>query len=244
MQTVLHLLSCLALAVARENPCDRVSSNVPCLTVPHCDNGTAKISDFKLTTAPGNVSATQQTVVEICADKNGLQLFTTAQDNHLFSPWTHCTDPVWQNGDVLEVFISPVLRTSDNPIWYHEVDTGNAGALWVSQIDNPKGNVSTCKNCKAGNLPCSGMADFSPLAIHAKATNHTGSWTVSLQLPWNMFPPEFPQTPNPWGIWRANFYRYDYPNGPRDSPELSGWSPTHNPSFHIPERFGILVLDL
>jgi len=157
MRTPFSLVSCLAIAAAgaRSEPCEHLrTDDVPCLAVPHCEQGTANASDFKITTSSGNVSAVQQTLVEICYDKIGLQLFTTAQDNYLFSPWTRCNDDVWENGDVLEVFISPVRRATDNPIWYHEVDTGNAGALWVSQIDNPKGNVTTCQRCTAGNLPC------------------------------------------------------------------------------------------
>lgn len=33
-----------------------------------------------------------------------------------------------------------------------------------------------------------------------------------------------------------------YPSGADAPPELSGWSPTHDPSFHVPARFGVLRL--
>ena len=47
-------------------------------------------------------------------------------------------------------------------------------------------------------------------------------------------------------MWRVNFYRYSYPDGPNaafDNYELNAWSPTHGPSFHVPNRFGVIVLD-
>jgi hypothetical protein len=51
----------------------------------------------------------------------------------------------------------------------------------------------------------------------------------------------------PWQLWRMNFYRYSYPSGPDakyDNFELNAWSSTHDPSFHVPERFGVVVLDM
>ena len=50
----------------------------------------------------------------------------------------------------------------------------------------------------------------------------------------------------PRHVWRVNFYRYSYPDGPNaafDNYELNAWSPTHGPSFHVPNRFGVIVLD-
>ena len=47
----------------------------------------------------------------------------------------------------------------------------------------------------------------------------------------------------PWRLWRANFYRYGYPAGAEAPYNLSAWSPTREGSFHVPKRFGVLVLD-
>ena len=42
----------------------------------------------------------------------------------------------------------------------------------------------------------------------------------------------------PRGSWRANFHRIDRPPG---KPwELSAWSPTGQPKFHVPSRFGVM----
>ena len=96
---------------------------------------------------------------------------------------------------------------------------------------------------------------------HPLHTTHTrtlvDAYETHLFIPWKLFAPEFRPTPrgrrgdatsahDPWPLWRANFYRYDYPSGPNkafDNYELTGWSPTHDPSFHVPERFGVLVFD-
>ena len=47
---------------------------------------------------------------------------------------------------------------------------------------------------------------------------------------------------SPWPLWRLNLYRYAFPNKTDPTPELSGWSPTHDPSFHVPARFGVAYL--
>ena len=67
-------------------------------------------------------------------------------------------------------------------------------------------------------------------------------------MPWEMFPAEYSPSGDgkPWSVWRMNFYRYSYPDGPDksyDNYELNAWSSTHSGSFHVPSRFGVVVLD-
>ncbi|MEI6562407.1 MAG: carbohydrate-binding family 9-like protein [Verrucomicrobiota bacterium] len=45
----------------------------------------------------------------------------------------------------------------------------------------------------------------------------------------------------PSGSWRANFYRIDRPR--ETAAEYSAWSPTGQPKFHVPARFGILEFE-
>mmetsp|Transcript_17407 Transcript_17407/g.22591 ORF Transcript_17407/g.22591 Transcript_17407/m.22591 type:complete len:137 (-) Transcript_17407:47-457(-) len=134
--------------------------------------------------------------------------------------------------------------------------------MWGGLIDNEeKGNVSTCISdlgCiqPGGTLQCNGLAN-SEHGMTINVTNETNSWSTSLYIPWEVFSLPFQPSSSspsstfttatsnvPWKYWRANFYRYDYPNGPNesyDNYELSAWSPTHTPSFHEPEMFGVLV---
>jgi hypothetical protein len=61
------------------------------------------------------------------------------------------------------------------------------------------------------------------------------AWIVELAIPFRSLVAEPPQVGSQW---RANFLRIDRPPGaPR---ELSAWSPTGRPLFHVPERFGVI----
>lgn len=69
-------------------------------------------------------------------------------------------------------------------------------------------------------------------------TDH--SWTVELAIPWGDFvtAPHLP--PQQGDAWRVNLYRIDQFEGQE---ELSAWSPTHQPTYHVPSRFGTLIFD-
>lgn len=61
-------------------------------------------------------------------------------------------------------------------------------------------------------------------------------WTAELAIPFESLMPGSARMP----AWRCNFCRIDRPRGhPR---ELSAWSPTGVPLFHVPGRFGFLRL--
>jgi hypothetical protein len=99
---------------------------------------------------------------------------TRAYDDNIFSNATKCNDDVWALGDVLEVFLGPVEHPTDDPMWYHELDTSATGALWAAETYNTAwGNVSNCNatvgsehRCTPGLLDCKGLADFGPLTAH------------------------------------------------------------------------------
>ena len=162
------------------------------------------------------------------------------------------------NSDVLEVFIAPVKVATDVPSFYHEIDTGAAGALWAACINNAAGNVTTqtCDPPQTGTLNCTGAADFER-GLHAKVKNSTGTpgsgwWATDLTIPWAIFAPWAQPAVTaegtaavPWPHWRFNLYRYSYPDGPNagfSNYELNAWSPPHTGSFHTPSRFGFGVL--
>ena len=78
--------------------------------------------------------AQQHTTVHVCWSGMGIVVQTNATDHNIFNHATKCNDPVFKLGDVLEVFIGPVERATDNPEYYHEIDTASSGALWASQV--------------------------------------------------------------------------------------------------------------
>ena len=230
--------------------CKDYDLDVPCTDVPKCGSVEkthyATLKNF-VTMTDG--TAAQKTKVSICfVERDSLgyafKVHTIADDIDVFSPYTKCNSQVWVNSDVLEVFMAPTATPFDAPKWYYEMDTSPSNAVWVGHKNNSLGNWSNCNHqddhCVEGPIECNGLDHFEMFPnLIAKAHNITGTgWGVDLTVPFKMFPPEYQQSK----IWRANFYRYDYPKG-RDQYELSGWSPTECGSFHVPKRFGVLILE-
>ena len=237
------------------DPCLVRTDGVPCLHVPPCGSvGGGLVSGFKISTAAGDVPATQQTNGSICWSPRGLHVHEIATDGSIFSPYTKCNSQVFSKSDVLEVFLAPVENPTENPMYYYELDTSPSGAFFGKLMENNAGNSSTCISsfgCKnPGILPCSGRASFAYGMTSTASNSSAGdAWSIELFVPWEIFPAKY--APNvreklPWSTWRMNFYRYSYPSGPDkdyDNYELNAWSPTHSSSFHVPARFGVVVLD-
>jgi hypothetical protein len=71
--------------------------------------------------------------------------------------------------------------------------------------------------------------------LRSETRRTPNGWNAELSLP---FPSLTSNAVVPGSRWRANFCRIDRPEGrPR---ELSAWSPTGQPRFHVPNRFGII----
>jgi len=253
-----------------DDPCKVRTDNpsLPCQHVPFCKDGNATVNHFKLTNVPGDEAASEQTQGTICWDATGIKVTEMAVDSHVLAPWTHCNDPVFQKSSVLEIFVAPVTKVTENPQWYFELDTAPSGALWGGLSNNSRGNSSVCVSsdgCTSpGLLACSGLASFKH-ELTSRAFNLSTGWGIEINIPFAMFAPTFqPTTQHEWtnrseknmatgrtvvvphSTWRMNFYRYSYPTGPNkafDNYELSGWSSTHDPSFHVPDKFGVIVLD-
>jgi hypothetical protein len=115
----------LLLVVASR--CSERTDDVPCITVPHCSRGHATATDYKLcATNVTDTPARQRTKAEICWGDAGLQLAITARDSDIFNSCEACNCPVYARGSVLEVFVAPVKRVTDNPRWYAHA-LGHAG---------------------------------------------------------------------------------------------------------------------
>lgn len=79
------------------------------------------------------------------------------------------------------------------------------------------------------------------------AAQRSRSWTVEMAIPLKELRRiDKPVLPQHGDVWQANFLRLNYhrlasANNPLPDRELSAWSPTMRPKFHIPERFGRLI---
>ena len=62
-----------------------------------------------------------------------------------------------------------------------------------------------------------------------------GAWTTEITIPFESLGPGLPVAGKKW---RANFFRIDRPKNA--AWELSAWSPTGQPLFHVQHKFGFL----
>jgi len=249
--SLLLFAAAAALTASAAASCGR-SDDVPCLRIPPCGGvaPAAAAAPFYVSDAATRVLASPQTKVAICHTASGLRVVYEGDDAHVVTPWTRCNDPVFERSSTFEFFASPVERPTDDPIWYHEIDGGPANVLWAGVSNNSKGNATTCDAaagdaCVAGNLNCSGAQTFpSAPGLRAVIANTSTGWRETLDVPFAAFPASFVGRGR-WPLWRVNFYRYAYPHGPDatfSNYQLSAWSPTHDPSFHTPSRFGVALL--
>jgi len=125
-------------------------------------------------------------------------------------------DRLWQR-DVAELFIR---RDADEVRHYREFEISPNGDWLDLDINNGEKSVLFCD-------------------LRSRVAVHPGTqiWTAELALPWNCLTPAF----DPRETWRLNLFRIE---GPEPNRFYSAWQPTFTPrpNFHVPERFGELLL--
>lgn len=141
------------------------------------------------------------------------------RDDGVVATLTKRDDPLWKE-DVFEVFLSP----REPPTLYYEFEVNPLATRFDAQVESREMRRETMRVDVSWNCPGYG----------ARVRKAPGKWSALLHIP--LAPMAFP-VPT---AWRANFYRID--RGARD--EYSAWSPTfaEPPDFHVPERFGTLLL--
>ena len=249
---------------AVDDPCARVLGDddaVPCVHVSPCAAGATGLSPFVLVDSPAGApprAPAQNASATACFDERGLRFAVEAEDDDVFTSARACGDALWSLGAALEVFAAPVAAPRDAPVFYQETDVAPSGAAWAATINNTgAGNATNCLSpdgvcpgLSPATFECDGRGPASFSGLHdliISATNTTRGWRADFALPWTLFAPYFgaggETAAAQWPLWRVNVYRYDYPD-PSDHAtfELSGWSATHADSFHVPARFGVLVL--
>jgi hypothetical protein len=141
------------------------------------------------------------------------------RDRGIVATFKERDDPLWKE-DVFEVFLSP----HEPPTVYYEFEVNPLGALFDARIDSPDGRRQTMRADVSWNCP----------GLSARVRRREGLWSAVIKIPLAPMDAGVPRS------WRANFYRID--RGDRD--EYSAWSPTRAdpPDFHVPDRFGYLIL--
>ncbi|MEI8341343.1 MAG: carbohydrate-binding family 9-like protein [Verrucomicrobiota bacterium] len=146
-----------------------------------------------------------------------LRVLFHADDTHAWATLTEHDAPLY-NEEVVEVFLDPAGDLE----CYFEIEVNPLNAVCDLVLRRTRSGY-----LKDFGWHCDG------LRISMNKTPEF--WSVEMAIP---FASLGVGTPAIGEIWRANFYRIDMPeNAPR---ELSAWSPTGRPLFHIQDKFGFL----
>jgi hypothetical protein len=141
-------------------------------------------------------------------------LFEASDDN----PWATLTErdaPLYEE-EVVEVFCDPIGDLEG----YFEIEVNPLNAVCDLVLRRTRSGFR--KNF-AWN--CEGLG--------TSVVRVWGGWIAELAIPFSSLGPDLPRAENPW---RANFCRIDRP--PNKARELTAWSVTNRPNFHVPSRFG------
>jgi len=156
----------------------------------------------------------QATWFKIAWNAEELRILFGIEDTCVWATLTERDAPLY-NEEVVEVFLNPLGDLEK----YFEFEVNPLNAvldlvLWREGEGYQKDFQWRCEGLRT--------------AVQRSA----GGWCAEFAIPFASLGAA------PQGSWRANFYRIDRPPG---MPwELSAWSPTGLPNFHIRERFGIL----
>ncbi len=152
-------------------------------------------------------------------------------------PWHTMTgrdDRLWQE-EVVEIFLQPAgLEREYGEL---EINPGNVACdVWVK----PDGH----RFDRSWNLE--GLE--SRVAIRRDGAGSVTGWSALAFLPWRGFATAAPRAtlpPHPGDRWRFNLFRIERPGGkthPERDALFLAWSPTGQPTFHVPAAFRRLEL--
>ena len=164
-------------------------------------------------------------------DADALYLRFAATDPRPWHTMTHRDDHLWEE-EVVEIFLDPARSGRD----YFELEISPANVVCDVRMERPSPD-------KKYDLTW----NFEGLETRVVQTvaGRAGGWTALARLPW----PGFRSLPSTAGVtlppqsgdrWRFNLFRVDRPGG-KAKPEADAievaWSPTGEPSFHVPAAF-------
>jgi hypothetical protein len=162
-------------------------------------------------------SPRQSTLLRIGRDEQMLRLLFECEDSEPWSTLMGHDEPLYKE-EVVEVFLDPVCDGES----YFELEVNVNNAVLDGCMRRVKSGYR-----KDFRWHCAGLQT----AVRVNAQGWIAEWAIPFESISGL-------TPVPGERWRANFTRIDRPSTqPR---ELSAWSPTGLPQFHIPQRFGIL----
>jgi len=167
----------------------------------------------------------------------GLFLRFDAVDPDPWHTMTRRDEHLWEE-EVVEIFLDPGRAGRD----YYELEISPANVVCDVRMIAPSPDK---KMDLAFDL--SGLE--TKVRLNKDGSGRTTGWTATALLPWSGLA-SLPSArgvalpPKPGDRWRFNLFRIERPGGPRapekDALEVA-WSPTGEPSFHVPAAFRELV---
>jgi hypothetical protein len=159
----------------------------------------------------------QGTQVRVGASATALRVLFACDDREPWATLTQRDAPLYTE-EVVELFVDPMGDLES----YFEIEVNPLNA--VLDLVLRRNRSGYAKNF-AWN--CAGLRT---------AVRRTPlGWNAELEIP---FASVASETPQPGTRWRLNLFRIDRPTGKER--ELSAWSATGRPLFHVPEQFGWL----
>lgn len=181
------------------------------------------------------------TLTEFRALWNGdaLHLRFDAQDRDPWHTMTRRDEHLWEE-EVVEIFLDPNRSGFD----YYELEISPGNVVCDLRMISPSPN-------KQGEFEFDLAGLETRVTIQRDAGGNPTGWVATASLPWPGFGP-LPSTksisvpPRPGDRWRFNLFRIDRPRDPNASGARSvsaAWSPTGEPSFHVPRAFRDFVFE-
>ena len=159
----------------------------------------------------------QATELRVTWSRTELRVLFHCADDDAWATLTERDAPLYKE-EVVEVFLDPVGDLES----YFEIEVNPLNA--VLDVVLRRSRVGYLKNFR---WDCDGLRTC--------VRKTPKAWCAELSVPFASLVADAPQ---PGARWRANFARID--RAANDARELTAWSPTFRPSFHTPERFGVL----
>jgi hypothetical protein len=176
-------------------------------------------------------AAGSTTTARLLWDDECLYVAFECEDSDIQGSMKQRDESLWEQNEVVELF----------------ADAGTDQGCYLEFEVNPLNTVVDLVIPKAaapGPIEGKKMWDAKGMETAVKIIPATGpgsrqTWQVEMAIPLACFLDAPNTPPKPGDEWRINLYRVDAVS---DQVEYQAWSPTNTetPSFHVPERFGVL----
>jgi len=170
--------------------------------------------------------AKERTEARILWDDQNLYVAFVAHDRHISAVLTERDDPVSQD-DCVEVFVAPDTGEVAN---YFNFEFNALGTILDRSPRNDRSKTWNAEGVEIG-ITIDGTLN--------EESDVDRLWIAEIAIPFATFADFSPQLPPRGGdVWRLNLYR----TGGQVDLQYITWSDTRTarPSFHVPERFGIV----